>query len=52
MDQNYFGDYTTTVQHTTHQYEVSIEKTIELRRQFIASLKGQMEELTKIKVCV
>lgn len=52
MDLNYFGDYTTTFQHTTNQYDVSIERTIELRREFIVSLKGQMELLAKVKVCV
>lgn len=52
MDQTYFGNYTTTFQVTTNQYEVSIERTIDLRREFISSLKGQMELLIKVKVCV
>ncbi|KAK4509765.1 uncharacterized protein ATC70_007067 [Mucor velutinosus] len=46
---NYFGDYTTTFQQTTMQYENSIEKTIELRRDFIACLKSQIELLSKVK---
>lgn len=49
---NYFGDYTTTFQQTTLQYENSIEKTIELRRDYIACLKSQMELLNKVKVRV
>ncbi|CEP17247.1 hypothetical protein [Parasitella parasitica] len=46
---NYFGNYTTTFQQTTLQYEKSIEKTIELRREYISCLKGQIELLTKVK---
>ncbi|CAO0799417.1 unnamed protein product [Mucor circinelloides] len=46
---NYFGDYTTTFQQTTMQYENSIEKTIELRRDYIACLKSQIELLSKVK---
>lgn len=49
---NYFGDYTTTFQQTTMQYENSIEKTIELRRDYIACLKSQIELLSKVKVCL
>lgn len=48
---NYFGDYTTTFQQTTMQYENSIEKTIELRRDYIACLKSQIELLNRLKVC-
>ncbi|KAI8643907.1 Rho GTPase activation protein [Parasitella parasitica] len=46
---NYLGDYTTTFQQTTLQYEKSIEKTIELKRDYISCLKGQIDLLNKVK---
>ncbi|KAI9476413.1 MAG: hypothetical protein EXX96DRAFT_577119 [Benjaminiella poitrasii] len=46
---NYFGDYMTSFQKTTLQFEASIEKTIELRREFISSLRNQMDLLIKVK---
>lgn len=49
-DNNYFGDYTTSFAQTTSRYETSIEKTIELRNDFISCLKSQIELLLKVKV--
>ncbi|KAI8382980.1 Rho GTPase activation protein [Blakeslea trispora] len=46
---NYFGDYSTTFQQTASQYETSVEKTIEVRREFIANVKSQVELLIKAK---
>ncbi|KAI8074342.1 uncharacterized protein B0P05DRAFT_512943 [Gilbertella persicaria] len=46
---NYFSDHSATFQQTAMQYEISMEKTIEARREFIANLKNQVELLVKVK---
>lgn len=52
IEQNYFGDYSTSYSQTTSRYESSMEKTIELRNTFISCLKSQIEILLKVKVSV
>ena len=47
---NYFGDYATTSLQTSSQYEKTVERTIEVRREFIANVKSQVELLIKVKV--
>ncbi|OBZ84182.1 Rho GTPase-activating protein 15 [Choanephora cucurbitarum] len=46
---NYFGDYATTSLQTSSQYEKTVERTIEVRREFIANVKSQVELLIKVK---
>lgn len=50
LDASYFGDYTTSFTQTASQYEISIEKTVDARREFISCLKTQIELLQKVKV--
>lgn len=50
MSSSFFGDYTTLYQLSTSHYESSIEKKIEIRKEFINCLKYQTEILVKLKV--
>ncbi|CEG69519.1 hypothetical protein RMATCC62417_05580 [Rhizopus microsporus] len=49
MSSSFFGDYTTLYQLSTSHYESSIEKKIEIRKEFINCLKYQTEILVKLK---
>ncbi|CEG76024.1 hypothetical protein RMATCC62417_10983 [Rhizopus microsporus] len=49
MTSSFFGDYTTLYQQSTSHYESSIEKKIEIRKEFINCLKYQTEILVKLK---